>query len=169
LQEEGFESIYIKLTKDDWNSAKKSWRTFPCLNSFLAIVLGDTTAEVAEHEKALSDLKANLNWKRDKYALTVFDNAFERVKDKAANNKDKALQDWFDGKWEGTSRPNKVAIIIDKAVDLDFANGMVSTSRYIITKNRNLAQERVLLILVGVNLDRIKEKVALGPIHLIQD
>jgi hypothetical protein len=132
------------------------------LNFLFAIVLGDTTAEVVKHRDALRDLKAKLNWERDTFAEAIFDAAFDLVKAHAMEKMDQAVHDWLSCKWEKKNRPKNVAIIIDEAVDLDFAEGLVSISRNLITKKRHLAQERVMLILAGVNLDSIKEIGRIG-------
>jgi hypothetical protein len=106
-QEEGFESIYMRIKQDKLNAAKSIWTAFPCLNFLFAIVLGDTTAEVVKHRDALRDLKAKLNWERDTFAEAIFDAAFDLVKAHAMEKMDQAVHDWLSCKWEKKKSPQK--------------------------------------------------------------
>jgi hypothetical protein len=97
-QEEGFESIYIRIKQDNLNAASKILTTFPCLHALFDIVLDSTTAEIVKHQEALRDLKVKLRWSKDGFALTVFEHAFDSVKAKAQYRMNQAVHDWLSKK-----------------------------------------------------------------------
>ena len=70
---------------------------------------------------------------------------------------DANAQSWLAGKWSKQTRPEKVAIIVDEATDIDLLEGLVATVWYTSARYRELlAQKSLLIVLAGTGLDLIR-------------
>jgi len=102
--------------------------------------------------RKLYHIKNKFNTSRNKWAGRVLDAAIEG----ALERNDNALQ-WFQGWWDNSAKPEKVAIIVDEATDLDLAEGLVATARETSYKYKGiLAKNDVILVLTGTGLELIK-------------
>ena len=74
--------------------------------------------------------------------------------------------EWLEGHFHEDALPEKVAIIIDEATDIDLAEGLVATVRETTAKcqegSRKLARDDALLVIAGTGLDLIEHKDWVG-------
>ena len=113
--------------------------------------------------EGLYALKGKLNKDRDDWATRVLDAAMRKVVGDGHNERI-----WLEGKWSYKVLPDKVAVIIDEATDIDLAAGLVSTVRRNISRYLGrVAKKEFLILVVGTGLDVIKAtgRVGTNPSH----
>ena len=95
-----------------------------------------------------------VNAKRNKWAVEVLSNRIEKNGDDATEPN---VADWVKGYWHQEDRPEKVAIVVDEATDIDFAEGLVSMVRQLtLDWTAKLAKKNVLIVVAGTGLDAIR-------------
>ena len=108
--------------------------------------------------RTLYHIKNKFNTSRNMWAERVLDAAIESVLERNDN-----ARLWFQGCWHESAKPEKVAIIVDEATDIDLAEGLVSTVRETSSKYKEiLAKKDVILVLTGTGLDLIKYEGRVG-------
>mmetsp|Transcript_32278 Transcript_32278/g.78752 ORF Transcript_32278/g.78752 Transcript_32278/m.78752 type:complete len:908 (-) Transcript_32278:358-3081(-) len=133
---------------------------FPLLHGMLRTQLQhypDTNSHTDSAVTTLCDIKAKLNVSRNRWAQEVLTTALAsfKINDNARN--------WIEGSWTYDYRPDKVAIILDEATDIDLVEGLIETVKDVTTDlKKRLAKERLLLVLTGTGLDAIRYPGRIG-------
>ena len=139
---------------------KKPKPKYTSLSTFLGLVIS-CFCEVHERREGadgLYALKGKLNQERDAWATRVLDAAMRE----AVLGENVGLM-WLDGNWNKMTLPDKVAVIIDEATDVDLAEGLVASVRTNTLRfERRLAKDKVQLFIVGTGLDAIRSTGRVG-------
>ena len=174
--EKGFLTVYCIMRSAEHKKSKMPIKLLDALKKkpasqydelklFLKLVIRcseDQKRDISDLNR-LYEFKGQLNTNRDKWASDVLNAAIEGLVE-GDNN---ALN-WFEGAWDFSRRPRKVAIIVDEATDIDLAEGLVATVRENTKKYlKTLAQEEVVIIVVGTGLDvfNIAGRVGTNPAY----
>mmetsp|Transcript_32272 Transcript_32272/g.78745 ORF Transcript_32272/g.78745 Transcript_32272/m.78745 type:complete len:901 (-) Transcript_32272:398-3100(-) len=127
---------------------------FPLLHGMLRTQLQrhpHTNSHTDSAVTTLCDIKAKLNVSRNKWAQEVLTTALAsfKINDNARN--------WIEGSWTYDYRPDKVAIILDEATDIDLVEGLIETVKDVTADLKTrLAKKSLLLVLTGTGLDAIR-------------
>ena len=99
--------------------------------------------------------KREVNQKRNKWASGMFQTAVEGFAEKTFGGE---FDGWLLGNWSPNRPPKRVAEILDETTDIDLVEGIIECIREIGPSwRRKLAQEELLITLVGTGLDAIRE------------
>ena len=156
-KDEGFMPVYCLPggATDSETNRRKPALEHVALNDFLRHLIICFEEEHPNGSVALSRLysiKSKLNKTRNAWAVQVVTDALKNAVADDAN-----AQSWLAGKWSKQTRPEKVAIIVDEATDIDLLEGLVATVRYTSARYRELlAQKSLLIVLAGTGLDLIR-------------
>lgn len=156
----GFVPVYCLVRSDHMKSKPPDTRQFVALNAFFQFLIDEVTTHTSDHmnsvRNGLYQLKFRLNQSRNKWARGVLKTLLEEL-----TSENDYAEHWFaEGVWDNKSKPEKVAIVVDEATDIDLAEGLVATVRETMKEYKYLAQKAVLLVIVGVGLDAIRDKDA---------
>ena len=110
----------------------------------------------------LAWMKSTLNESRNRWAFDVFRNAYNAI----ISDNERYVRKWLEGEFPKNERPEKVAIVIDEATNIDLVEGLVSSVEKIIQCHKYLVRPkgRVQLVLVGTGTDAIhRGRVGTSP------
>mmetsp|Transcript_26809 Transcript_26809/g.63927 ORF Transcript_26809/g.63927 Transcript_26809/m.63927 type:complete len:870 (-) Transcript_26809:344-2953(-) len=132
----------------------------------------------------LCEIKRKLNATRNKWAVDVFEAILKKFAicpppPRAPDEKKKLtkleelrnddfhhqdnIQSWLKGEWADKIKPEKVAIILDEATDIDLVEGIIEEVRVLKSKwKRFLAKEDLMIVLTGTGLDSIRSPGRVG-------
>mmetsp|Transcript_26808 Transcript_26808/g.63926 ORF Transcript_26808/g.63926 Transcript_26808/m.63926 type:complete len:863 (-) Transcript_26808:344-2932(-) len=132
-----------------------------------------------EDVEKLCEIKRKLNANRNTWAVKVFEAILESFADFPPDKKKKLkkleelkndgfchednVRSWLNGKWDDKVKPDKVAIILDEATDIDLVEGIIEEVRVLKTKwKRRLATKDLMIVLTGTGLDSIRSPGRVG-------
>lgn len=155
-----FLPLYLVLTEDELQcEPKPDLEGYAALNRLFGLAIemaGDEDG--ARDRDRLFALKAKVNLARDYWSRKVLEQAIATVKERG----NATFGNWLEGNWRYENRPEKVAIIVDEATDIDLVEGLVLMCRETMARYSKLAKKTVQLVLAGVGLDAIREKGRVG-------
>ena len=140
--------------------ANKPDSEFDEIHAFLREALISIKEESGRHVDAICNIKAKLNKTRNSWARNVLSAALREFCGRDLN-----AQSWWEGKWTKSALPEKVAIILDEATDIDLVEGLIETVRTTYVELGPLVKEHVILVLAGTGLDFIRygDRVGTNP------
>ena len=159
-RENGFLVLYKRLNTESFRIREKRVLEAPIeypqvceLLRKLIVCCGEIKSGESDVAAGLAWMKSTLNESRNQWAFDVFRNAYSAIK----SDKEPYVQKWLEGEFPKNERPEKVAIVIDEATNIDLVEGLVSCVEEIIELHRYLVRPkgRVQLVLVGTGTDAI--------------
>ena len=148
--------VYTRKPESEFNGRKPNIE-FPHIHKFLQGVLNVHKEKSSNHIDVIDSLKTNLSVSRNKWAREILKQAFEQFCEGDAN-----AQSWSEGRWSSYALPSKVALILDEATDIDLVEGLIDTVRQTYREMDGLVKERIILVLVGTDLDLIRDGNQVG-------
>ena len=168
-RENGFLVLYKCLNTESFRIGKNRVLEAPIeypqvcgLLRKLIVCCGEIKSGESDVAAGLAWMKSTLNESRNQWAFDAFRNAYSAI----ISDKEPYVQKWLDGKFPQNERPEKVAIVIDEATNIDLVEGLVSCVEEIIERHRHLVRPkgRVQLVLVGTGTDAIhRGRVGTSP------
>ena len=143
--------VYARKPESEFNGRKPN-NKFPHIHKFLQGVLNVHKEKSSNHIDVIYSLKTKLNVSRNNWAREILKRAFEQFCDGDAN-----AQSWSEGRWSSDALPSKVALILDEATDIDLVEGLIDTVRQTYREMDGLVKERIILVLVGTDMDLIRD------------